>query len=145
MSRSLTRSVAVLGMAGAVAMAGVPVAAPALAGPNCPSGYHCVMKDNIDDNQVHDYYSSDSNFTNDYFTDDGGNVNDNVSAASNSSTGGYESHYYYNIGYGTFAFCVNPGSYVAGLWDDGKKGNGTGLNDEVSSLKLRPTTSVSCF
>lgn len=145
MATRLARVAATVGAAGALAVGSLLVGSPAMAGPNCPSGYHCVMRDDINDDQYHDYFNSDANFTNDSFANGGGGVNDNVSAASNSSTGGYESHYYYNINYGSFAFCVNPGSYAGGLWGDGVAGNGVGLNDEVSSLLLRGTTSISCF
>lgn len=143
--RPMTRLMAGVAAAGAIVLGGLMVASPAQAGPNCPSGYHCVMQDDLYDNQYHDYYYSDPNFTDDYFSNGGTVVNDNTSAASNSAIGSYESHYYYDINYNNFAFCVNPGSYVAGLWSDGVAGNGVGLNDEVSSIRERGTTSISCF
>jgi hypothetical protein len=139
------RVAAAVGVLGLVTAGGVLVGAPAFAGPNCPAGYHCVMRDSISDNHRHAYFNSDNNFTDDAFTNGGGVVNDNVSAASNSSTGGFESWYYYDAGYVRFAFCVNPGSSVASLPDDGHKGNGIGLNDEVSSLKLHPSSTTSCY
>lgn len=67
----------------------------------------------------------------------GQNVNDNTESASNSSTGGYESHYYLNINYDTFLFCVNPGSYVEYL--------PSGQANLASSLQLTGTTSISCY
>jgi hypothetical protein len=115
---------------------GVFAAAPASAGPNCASGYHCVFYAALGSSS-HSYFNSDSNFTNDYFSN-GAVVNDNVWAASNSSTGGYESHYYRDINYGGgLVFCVNPGSYVTEL--------PTSQKDVISSLLLRGTTSISCY
>ncbi|MFJ4467083.1 hypothetical protein ACIP2X_06095 [Streptomyces sp. NPDC089424] len=118
-------------------------AAPASAGPNCASGYHCVFYLGINDSARHSYFNSDSNFAGDTFnqltTRSGGGqgVNDNTVSASNSSTGGYESHYYVNSGYSGFLFCVNPGSYVDYL--PGSQQN------TASSLQLRGTTSISCY
>ncbi|GGS99873.1 hypothetical protein [Streptomyces chromofuscus] len=118
-------------------------AAPASAGPNCASGYHCVFYLGINDSARHSYFNSDSNFSGDTFnqltTRSGGglSVNDNTVSASNSSTGGYESHYYYNSGYSGFLFCVNPGSYVDYL--------PSALQNRASSLQLRGTTTISCY
>jgi hypothetical protein len=96
------------------------------------------MKDNLSDNKRHDYLHSDKNFTDDYFSNGGGVVNDRVSAASNSSRQGYEAHFYKDVGYnGGLLFCVNPGSYVNTL--------PRGVNDQASSMRLRRTTSISCF
>ncbi|MER5890770.1 hypothetical protein ABT160_43710 [Streptomyces sp. NPDC001941] len=128
---------AITGLAALAASTGVVLGAgPALAGPSCSSGYHCVFKYQVGSTK-HSYFDSDANFTNDYFGD-GSVVNDNVWGASNSSTGGYESHYYRDINYaGGLVFCVNPGSSVYEL-PAGKK-------DAASSLKLRGTTSISCY
>ncbi|MEU5261591.1 hypothetical protein [Amycolatopsis sp. NPDC021455] len=135
-----------LGLVGATAAASLVAAAPANAGPYCAAGYHCVFITSLGSAQ-HSYFNSDTNFTDDYFTN-GSNVNDNVWSASNSSTGGYESHYYYDINYGGgLVFCVNPGHAVeyTQLTTDGIAGNHAGQRDEASSLRLRPTTPISCF
>ena len=116
------------------------------AGPYCSAGNHCVFITSLG-SASRPYFNSDNDFTNDTFSD-GSIVNDNVWSASNSSTGNYESHYYYNIGYGGgLVFCVNPGSSVNydQLTDDDIDGNGYGQRDEISSLRLRPRTSVRCF
>lgn len=129
-----------------VAGAGVLTASPASAGPNCPNGNHCVFLAGIGSDQ-HNYFNSDTNFTNDYFNSTGHVVNDFVWAASNSSTGGYASWYWYNINYGGGAvFCVKPGHSVNAdqLSDDGVDGNGIGQRDEASSLSLR-TSTAGCF
>jgi len=120
-------------------------ASPASAGPNCASGYHCVFYLGINNSARHSYFDTDSNFTNDTFnqlTDRSGggfNVNDNTVSASNSSSGGYESHYYYDAGtsWSTFLFCVNPGSYVDYL--------PSSQQNRASALRLRGTTSISCY
>lgn len=135
-------------VAGATALlvgGGIATASTASAGPSCPSGYHCLFEGSIG-SSVHNYFNSDNDFRNDYFTS-GHVVNDNSWSASNSSTGGYESHYYYDPGYVNLDFCVNPGSYVTHdrLSDDFVDGNGYGQRDEASSLQLLPTTSISCF
>ncbi|MER6469763.1 peptidase inhibitor family I36 protein [Streptomyces collinus] len=122
------------------------LAEPASAGDSCSSGYHCVFYLDIGSSK-HSYFDSDSNFTNDTFGN-GAVVNDNVESASNSSTGGYESHYYYDINYGGgLVFCVNPGHTVhnSQLSDDGVPGNGAFQWNEASSLKLRPTTTIRCY
>ncbi|MFJ7954881.1 hypothetical protein ACIQ62_01130 [Streptomyces sp. NPDC096319] len=126
-------------VAGAVATAG-----PAAAGTNCDAGYHCVFW--IDFSTAkHSFFNSDPDFTNDSF--EGGApgtgyvVNDRVWSASNSSTGGYESHYYKDINYGGgLLFCVNPGSQV-----DGGSQLQPWQRDAASSVKLKPTTTTPCF
>ncbi|MFE4593557.1 peptidase inhibitor family I36 protein [Streptomyces laurentii] len=136
-------------VAGATALlvgAGVATASTASAGPSCPTGYHCAFEGGIG-TAVHTYYNSDPDFTDDVFSS-GRGVNDNMWAASNSSSGGYESHYYYDVNYGGgLVFCVNPGSSVNSdrLSDDGVDGNHYGQRDEASSLLMRPSTTVSCF
>ncbi|MFH9721872.1 hypothetical protein ACH4M4_02750 [Streptomyces sp. NPDC017254] len=125
---------------------GVVTATSASAGYMCGAGYHCAYWGNLGDSGSHDFYNSDTNFTNDYFNDNnpapgsGEVVNDNVSSASNSSTGGYESHYYRDINYGGgLLFCVNPGSQVfMGSLSAAQR-------DSASSLQLRPSTTVHCF
>ncbi|MEU7023612.1 hypothetical protein ABZ990_23545 [Streptomyces sp. NPDC046203] len=126
--------------------AGIATAGTAAAGYMCKDGYHCAYWAGIGDSGAHNYYNSDPNFTDDYFTDNyptpgsGENVNDNVRAASNSSTGGYESHYYRDINYGGgLLFCVNPGSQV-------NYGRLTASQEaQASSLLLRPSTTIKCF
>ncbi|OLF12551.1 hypothetical protein [Actinophytocola xanthii] len=115
-------------------------------GPYCSSGYHCVFWSALG-SASHDYFNSDVNFTDDLLTN-GEVVNDNIWSASNSSTGGYESHYYYDISYGGgLVFCVNPGGAVeyTELTDDLVDGNGVAQRDEASSLRLRGTTTIPCF
>ncbi|MFV0131735.1 hypothetical protein ACLGIH_00310 [Streptomyces sp. HMX87] len=120
-------------------------ATPASAGPNCASGYHCVYYLGINNSARHSYFNSDTDFRNDTFNQltgragGGATVHNNVVSASNSSTGGYESHYYTGVGsdWGGFLFCVNPGSHVDYL--------PSSLQDRASSLRLRGTTSVNCF
>ncbi|MFB7514186.1 hypothetical protein [Streptomyces sp. NPDC056144] len=143
----LRRKAAVL--VGATALlvgGGIATASSASAGPNCPSGYHCVFEGSIG-TSAHNFFNSDADFRDDAFYPSGAVVNDNSWSASNSSTGGYESHYFRDPGYQNFNFCVNPGSYVTHdqLSDDYYDGNGVGQRDESSSLQVRPTTSVRCF
>jgi hypothetical protein len=143
----LKRAAAVVGVAAAVAGVSLVAATPASAGRNCPAGFHCVFWTTIGDNIRHDYFNTDGNFTNDTFGN-GANVNDNSWAASNSSTGGFESHYYYDINNGGgLVFCVNPGHDVDAnqLSTDNIPGNHVGQRDEASSLRLRPTTTIPCF
>lgn len=143
----LMRSAAIVGAIIAVAGMTLATATPASAGRNCPRAFHCVFWTSIADNVRHDYFDSDANFTDDTFTN-GANVNDNTWAASNTSTGGFESHYYYDINNGGgLVFCVNPGHDVDSgqLSTDGIPGNHVGQRDEISSLRLRPTTTIPCF
>jgi hypothetical protein len=135
-----------VGLAGAVAAASLVAAVPANAGPFCNAGFHCVFVTALGSSQ-HAYFNSDPNFTDDTFGS-GFIVNDNVWSASNSSTGGFESHYYYDINNGGgLVFCVNPGHAVeyTQLTTDGVPGNHVAQRDEVSSLRLRPTTPIPCF
>ncbi|MCX4980610.1 peptidase inhibitor family I36 protein [Streptomyces sp. NBC_00572] len=130
--------------------AGVATASTAAAaeGPECDAGYHCAFYLYVFGGASHQYFNSDANFTNDTFDVHnqfegygyGQGVNDRVSGASNSSTGGYESHYYRDINYGGgLAFCVNPGSSVSSTSMSSSQIN------VASSLLLRPTTSVHCY
>ncbi|MEV8589745.1 hypothetical protein [Streptomyces sp. NPDC051180] len=142
------RLAAVAGATALLVGAGIGTAATASAGPNCASGYHCVFYQGIGTSAGHAYYNSDPDFTDDYFDGTANKVNDNVWSASNSSNGGYESHYYYDVNYGGgLVFCVNPGSAVNydRLSNDGVTGNNRGQRDEASSLLMRPSTTVSCF
>ncbi|MFJ9629637.1 hypothetical protein ACIQPR_25810 [Streptomyces sp. NPDC091280] len=132
----------VVGLLAAAATGMTVFAAPASAGPDCAAGYHCLFWSSLTSAR-HSYFNSDANFTNDTFNEVssgagyGQNVNDNSESASNSSTGGYESHYYLNINYNTFLFCVNPGSYVQYL--------PSGQSNLASSLQLTGTTSTPCY
>ncbi|MFJ8004036.1 hypothetical protein [Streptomyces fagopyri] len=122
------------------------LAQPASAGDDCDNGNHCVFYYEVGADRF-SFFNSDTNFTNDYFPN-GDTVNDNIEAASNSSTGGYESHYYYDINYGGgLVFCVNPGHtvYRSQLSTDNVPGNHVAQMDEASSLRLRPTTTIHCF
>ncbi|GGY34686.1 hypothetical protein [Streptomyces omiyaensis] len=138
-------------LAGATALlvgGGVATASTAAAGPNCASGYHCVFVLGIGESSGHAFFNSDTNFTDNYFDGTSLNINDNVWSASNSSNSGYESHYYYDANYGGgLVFCVNPGSAVNydRLSTDNVAGNKVGQRDEASSLRVRSTTSISCF
>jgi hypothetical protein len=108
-----------LGLAALTATAGAVFATPASASTNCAAGYHCVMYNNVTGLGL------------------GQGVNDNSASASNSSTGGYESHFYLHRDYDTFLFCVNPGSEVNIL--------PSGQRNQASSLLLRPRTTVPCY
>ncbi|MCZ0989335.1 peptidase inhibitor family I36 protein [Streptomyces diastatochromogenes] len=150
---SFIKRIAMAAGAAALLVGGTVVTAgPASAGDYCSPGYHCVFMGALG-SEKHSYFNSDANFTDDRFNEicDGCTsqiVNDNVWSASNSSTGGYESHYYYDINYGGgLVFCVNPGSQVNSgqLTDDGVDGNHNGQRDEASSLLLRPSTTIHCF
>ncbi|ELP65551.1 hypothetical protein ACKI1I_39485 [Streptomyces turgidiscabies] len=138
-----SRFAAALGVAALAATAGAVFATPAAASTNCASGYHCVMWSGLG-SAKHSYFNSDTNFAGDTFNEynvngagQGSSVNDNTLSASNSSTGGYESHFYRNSGYNGFLFCVNPGSEVDGL--------PSSQANLASSLQLRGTTSISCY
>ncbi|MGA5192390.1 hypothetical protein [Streptomyces exfoliatus] len=140
------KAAAVAGATALLVGGGIATASTASAGPNCPSGYHCVFEGSIGTSS-HNYFNSDADFRDDAFHPSGAVVNDNSWSAGNSSTGGYESHYYRDLAYQNFNFCVNPGSYVTHerLSDDFVNGNGVGQRDESTSLLVRPSTSVSCF
>ena len=117
------------------------VVTPASAGVNCQSGYHCVFYTTVDSSK-HSFFNSDRDFWDNFFS--GGNgigngqrVFNNVWAASNSSNSGYESHYYTNVDYTGFLFCVNPGDTVYEL--------PASLKDAASSMRLRPGTPIACI
>ncbi len=143
---SIRRKLAITaGFTALAAASAVGLAGPASAGTACSSGYHCVFYLGYD-SAKHSYFNSDSNFTDDTFNQTGlnggsagmgQNVNDNLESASNSSTGGYESHYYLDINYGNFLFCVNPGSQVQYL--------PAGQTNEASSLQLTGSTTTHCY
>lgn len=143
---SIRRKLAITaGFTALAAASAVGLAGPASAGTACESGYHCVFWGGFN-SAKHSYFNSDSNFTDDTFDQTGEwggyaglgqNVNDNVESASNSSTSGYESHYYLDINYGNFLFCVNPGSEVQYL--------PSGQALEASSMELTGSTTTHCY
>ncbi|MGW2181859.1 hypothetical protein ACWCXX_27940 [Streptomyces sp. NPDC001732] len=144
--RARKRLAAVSALAAVVASAGMLLgASPASAGPNCSSGYHCVFYLGIHDSARHSYFNSDTDFGNDTFNQltsragGGRTVHNNVVSASNSSSSGYESHYYTGVGsdWGGFLFCVNPGSSVDYLPSN--------LQNRASSLQVRSTTDIKCY
>jgi hypothetical protein len=131
----LTRFAVVSGVTAAVAAGSVVAASPASAHPTCDPGFHCQFFTFLGSSR-HQEFNSDGNLSDDFF-DNGAVVNNNSWAASNSSTGGFESHYYDGFNNtGAFLFCINPG-------------NGANvpvsLRDRASSLRLRPRTSVVCL
>ncbi|MFF9162045.1 hypothetical protein ACF081_17490 [Streptomyces longwoodensis] len=141
---------ALMGAGGAVA------ASPAVAGPRCATGNHCVFWGSIDTAR-HSYFDTDRDFSNDTFNQSNGTnggygqtVNNNVYSASNSSSSGYESHFYDTVGGTGFLFCLNPGDYVDTAGTD-RPGTTNGdplpasLRDRASALVLRGTTSVDCY
>ncbi|MET9914060.1 hypothetical protein ABZZ74_46335 [Streptomyces sp. NPDC006476] len=142
LARTRKRLAAVVGLAATMAVGGAVLASPASAAPNCASGYHCVFFLGFD-SAKHSYFNSDTNFSGDTFNQGSGlsgygqSVNDNVVSASNSSNSNYESHYYVNSNYGTFLFCVNPGSSVEYL--------PSSKQNQASSLQLRGRTTISCY
>lgn len=119
-------STAALGLAGLAT-------APAVAASGCGAGHVCVYNAS---GSVHSYFSSDPDLANDLYAD-GSVVKNNVASVTNSSSGGYESHFYRNSNYNGFQFCVNPGSEVDNL--------PSGTGNRVGSLLLRTGTSVSCY
>ncbi|MEU1179532.1 hypothetical protein ABZ464_18105 [Streptomyces sp. NPDC005820] len=148
------KAAVVAGLAAMVAAGGVVAASPASAGPNCDSGNHCVFFTDINSSK-HQYFNTDPDFGNDTFGN-GVTVSNQVWSASNSTTGGYESHYYNYTGTdwdaNGFLFCVNPGHYANSHFGDGgtdSRANGAPLPDylrnKASSLRLRGTTSIDCY
>ena len=136
--RQIRRLATVAAAAAVVAAGGVAAATPASAHSTCPAGYHCVFYAGLGNGPRYAFFSSDGKFSDNYFSN-GATVNNNTIAASNSSTGGYESHYYASAGYtGEMLFCVNPGHatpYALPI----------NLQNEASSLRLRSAASVSCY
>ncbi len=113
---------------------------PSAAGANCSPGNHCLFWASVNSSK-HEYFDSVDHFNGDRFS--GGNgagngelVDNNSWAASNSSTGNRESHWYDGQFHSGFLFCVNPGATVNDLG---------AFRDRVSSLLLRPRTSVRCI
>jgi hypothetical protein len=134
----LTRLTVAMTATGALAVGGLLTAPTASAHPTCDAGFHCQFFTFLGSSR-HQEFNSDPNFSDDVFGN-GEVVNNNSWAASNSSTGNFESHYYdgFNptVGGSGFLFCINPGS-GADL--------PTNLRDRASSLILRPRTSVHCL
>ncbi|MFI8822779.1 hypothetical protein [Streptomyces sp. NPDC053431] len=147
MSMGLRRKAAAVAATTALLVGGgIATATSATASQYCPAGYHCVYWGNLGDSASHNYFNSDLDFRDDTFNANypedgyGSGVNDNVWSAANSSTGGYESHYYRDPGYqGGLLFCVNPGSQVwpsdLAAWQ----------KNSASSLQMRPSTTIHCF
>lgn len=113
---------------------------PSAAGVNCRNGYHCLFFSSVNSSK-HEYFDSVDHFNGDRFSGgngagDGELVDNNSWAASNSSTGNRESHWYDGQFHSGFLFCVNPGATVHDLGE---------FRDRVSSLRLRPRTSVRCI
>ncbi|NKE63603.1 hypothetical protein FXN61_45540 [Lentzea sp. PSKA42] len=114
---------------------------PAVAGVNCRNGYHCLFYSDVNSSKF-EYFDSVDHFNGNRFSGGDGYgagqpVDNNSWAASNSSTGNRESHWYDGQFHSGFLFCVNPGATVHGLPEN--------LKDKVSSLRLRPRTSVRCL
>ncbi|MGY0004248.1 hypothetical protein [Micromonospora sp. I033] len=134
----------IAGLTAALTAAGGIVAAPASAGISCPVGAHCVFYSDFS-SAKHEYFVSDNDFANDYFNKGGASgkgslVNNNVWAASNSTSTDYYSLYYYSpYKYGGLVFCVQPGSQVSSsqLSSNGTPGDGVGQRDEASSVDIR--------
>lgn len=155
---SLRRPLAALaGLTALMAIGSGVAASPALAGPNCASGYHCVFYSSIDSAR-HSYFNGDSDFSNDTFNEynvngggQGNPVNDNLWSASNSSSTNTESHFYRHAGYVDFLFCLNPGHYVDSTSGTDQPGTQSGdplptaQRDQASSLKLPGRTSTDCY
>ncbi|HEU5472932.1 MAG TPA: hypothetical protein VFV67_19990 [Actinophytocola sp.] len=114
---------------------------PTVAGANCSNGFHCLFFFDVFSSKKQ-YFDSVDHFRNDTFGGGDGfgagqPVNNNAWAASNSSTGNRESHYYDGEFHSGFLFCVNPGATVNSLPSN--------LRERASSLRLRPRTSVVCL
>ncbi|MFC7308220.1 hypothetical protein ACFQVC_28865 [Streptomyces monticola] len=135
--RTGKRWAAITGLATMAASAGLLLGtSPASADINCKSGYHCVFYAGLYDSARHSYFNNDTDFRNDTFNEltgrygAGQTVHNNTWSFSNSSTSGYESHYYTGIGsdWGGHLLCVEPGSEVNSVHPD--------LRNRASSLRL---------
>ena len=114
---------------------------PSAAGVNCDRGNHCLFYTTVNSSKKQ-YYDSVDHFNGDTFSGGDGTgdtrpVDNNSYAASNSSTGNRESHWYDGQYHSGFLFCVNPGQTVH--WMPAE------FRNKVSSLRLRPRTSVRCI
>ena len=132
-----TRIMAAVGAVLAVLVGGVATAVPAAAAPphwSCPSGNHCLFYADFEGYR-YAMFTSDRTFWDNYWPN-GQTVANNSWAASNSTTGSYESHYWDSTGYVGFLFCINPGT-----------GRDIPLNlrDRAESMSLRGTTSIRCL
>jgi hypothetical protein len=145
------RLAAVLAVAAMGATGSALFAAPASAGTNCEGGYHCAFWYDNFTGARHRYFNSDNNFTDDKFdnykygTDGQGVVvNDNPWSASNSSSGGYYSKWFTDIGYsGGMLFCLAPGHSLGALATR-QSSNGHWFN-EVSSMQLTSNNPGGCY
>lgn len=120
---------------GLVSAGGVVMAPPAVAGVNCPAGYHCLFESGLASSR-HAVIGSDPDLGDNTY-DNGHTVDNNSGAASNSSATNQQTHYYDQPGYLGFLFCVNPGSTVASL--------GPQATDRISSVQAQPRTSIRCL
>lgn len=114
---------------------------PVAAGVNCDRGYHCLFWTTVHSSKKQ-YFDSVNHFDGDTFSGGNGNgsgsrVDNNSLAASNSSSGNRESHWYDGRFHTGGHFCVNPGATVHDLGED--------YGNWVSSLRLRPRTSERCI
>jgi hypothetical protein len=123
-----------VGGAALVAAVLVP-ASSASADSGCSTGYHCGWDIGFNTGKVA-FFNSDPDFRNDSFNT-GAVVDNNIKSAKNRTSTNYVSFYYYGVDYtGGLIFCVNPGSDVQNLPDDGVPGNGISEANEASSLRL---------
>jgi hypothetical protein len=132
-----SRLLSAVAAAAALAAAVLLPASPAAASPVCDEGYHCGWDIGFDSGKVA-FFNSDPDFRDNRF-DTGAIVDNNIKSAKNRTSTNYVSYYYSEINYtGRMLFCVNPGSGIDNLQDDGVAGNGRGLANEASSMLLRP-------
>jgi hypothetical protein len=108
--------------------------AQAVAGPNCATGYHCGWDIGFDTGKI-SFFDEDDDFRDNRFNT-GVIVDNNIKTVSNSTSSDYVSVWFTEPGFQGDWFCVNPGSWVGNLPDDGTPGNGVGLANEASSMTL---------
>lgn len=120
---------------GLMSAGSVAIAQPAVAGVNCPTGHHCLFESSLTSSR-HAFTGSDPDLADNTYSN-GHTVDDNSGAASNSSTANQQTVYYEEPGHLGFLFCVNPGSTVASL--------GPRATDRISSVQVRPRTSIGCL
>ena len=144
--RRRTRAALTLAATGGLALLATVLGPSASAGVNCPSGLHCVFWSDFSSSS-HDYQLADANFSNDTFnhTRAGGGagevVDNNFASASNSSTAGYESHFWDSFnGTGVRLFCLNPGASASQ-----SDLTAMGVANRGSSFTLPGRTSVHCI
>ena len=106
----------------------------ASAGPNCTTGYHCGWDIGFGTGKV-SFFNEDPDFRDNTFHT-GVIVDNNIKTVSNSTSSSYVSVWFNDVNYQGDWFCVNPGSWVGDLPDDGIPGNGVGFANEASSMTL---------